>query len=83
LIIAAGTYAEAVFHNYTEPIRTWQTVLALVSFVVCPPQLLFTMCIDCEVIGWDGFAMYAIIAVLNAGLYALIGYIFASARKPA
>jgi hypothetical protein len=31
------------------------------------------MCIDCEVIGWDGFIMYSIVAVLNAALYALVG----------
>ena len=45
------------------------------------PELIFVMCIDCEVIGWDGFIMYSIIGVLNVALYALVGAAVAFTRQ--
>ena len=73
LAIAGACYAFAVFHDYTKPMNARESALVTASLILCPPQLLFTFCIDCEVIGWDGFVMYSIIGVLNAALYSVIG----------
>jgi hypothetical protein len=53
----------------------------LVSLILCPPQLLFAFCIDCEVIGWDGLVQYAIVGFFNAALYAVVGAIFVSLKR--
>ena len=55
--------------------------LMTVSVILCPTQLIFVMCIDCEVIGWDGFILYSIIGGLNVALYALVGAAFAAMRQ--
>lgn len=55
--------------------------LLATSMIFCPPQLLFTFCIDCEVIGWNGFAIYSVIAVLNIALYALVGTLVFGPRE--
>jgi len=38
-------------------------------------------CIDCEVMGWDGFIMYAIVAALNAAFYVAIEAAVVGLRK--
>jgi hypothetical protein len=76
LAIAGAWYAYAAFHDYTKPLNGFDSALILVSAILCPPQLLFAFCIDCEVGGWDGFIMYSIIGVLNAALYAIIALPF-------
>ncbi len=81
LTIAALSYAYAAFDDYTKPMNGLRFAVWTVSMILCPPQLLFTFCIDCEVIGWDGFIMFSIIGVLNTALYALIGFIVVSWRK--
>jgi hypothetical protein len=73
LAIAAICYAYAAFYDYTKPMNGFDFALVAISMVLCPPQLLFGFCIDCEVIGRAGFIMYSIIGGLNATLYALIG----------
>lgn len=65
----------AAFYDYTKPTNGYDVALTAISVILCPTQLLFDFCIDCEVIGLDGFIMYSIIGVLNAALYALVGFI--------
>jgi hypothetical protein len=77
LATAAASYAYAVFHDSSKPL----SVLDVVSVIVCPPQFIFAMCIDCEVTGWDGFTTYSIIGALNMALYAVIGKIVSYSRK--
>jgi hypothetical protein len=55
--------------------------LAVLSVILCPAQLFFAFCIDCEVIGRGGFIMYSIIGVLNMPIYAVIGALVVSLRK--
>jgi hypothetical protein len=55
--------------------------LWMISMILCPPQLLFVLCIDCEVIGMGGFIMYSIIGVLNAALYAILGSVLLGLRR--
>lgn len=81
LAIAALSYVYAAFYDYTKPMNRLDFAFVVISIVLCPPQLLFGFCIDCEVIGRAGFIMYSVIGVLNATLYALIGYIVVSLRK--
>ena len=81
LVIAAAAYAYAAFYNYGKPTNAFDIAMMFVSVILCPPQLIFAMCLDCEVIGWDGFTMYSIIGVLNAALYAIIGKIVSYSRK--
>jgi hypothetical protein len=73
LAIAGACYADAAFFDYSKPMNGFDFARLTMSMLLCPPQLLFTFCIDCEVIGWDGFVLYSIIGVLNAVLYAAIG----------
>lgn len=81
LAIAGACYAYATFYDYSKPTNVFDVALMIVSMVLCPPQLLFAFCIDCEVIGWGGFTMYSIVGVLNAALYTVIGTLVVGLRK--
>ena len=81
LTIAGLAYAYAAFYDYTKPMNGLKAGLFAVSAILCPAQLLFAFCIDCEVIGWNGFFMYSIIAVLNVALYTVIGALVVGRRK--
>ena len=71
--IAGACYTLAVFSDYTKAMNGLESTAVTVSLILCPAQLLFTFCIDCEAIGWGGFIMHSIIGVLNALLYSVIG----------
>jgi len=81
LAIAGASYGYAAFYDYAKPMNGRDAAAMLVSLILCPPQLIFAFCIDCEVIGWDGLIQYAIIGFFNAALYALIGTIFVALRR--
>ena len=81
LAVAGASYAYAVFDDYTKPMNGFRFVLWTISMILCPPQFLFVLCIDCEVIGTGGAIMYSIVGVLNAALYAVIGAIFLRLRR--
>jgi hypothetical protein len=81
LAIAAICYAHAAFYDYTKPMNGLRFALVGLSMILCPPQLLFAACIDCEVIGRGGFIMYSIVGVLNTALYAAIGSVVVCLRK--
>jgi hypothetical protein len=81
LAIAGASYGYWTFYDYTKPMNGIRFVVATISMILCPPQLLFTFCIDCEVIGWGGFIMYSVIGVLNAALYSVIGALVVGLRK--
>jgi len=81
LVIAAAPYGAAAFDDYTKPMTGLRLAFWTLSMILCPPQFLFVLCIDCEVIGMDGFIMYSIIGVLNAALYAVIGAAFVGLRR--
>jgi len=81
LAVAGISYAYSAFYDYSKPMNGWRFAVAAVSIIVCPTQLVFAGCIDCEVIGWGGFVMYSIIGILNAALYAVIGLVVVSSRK--
>ena len=81
LAIAGASNVYAAFYDYTKPMSGRDAEVMLVSLILCPPQLIFAFCIDCEVIGWGGLMQYAIIGFLNAVLYAAIGAIFVAIRR--
>jgi hypothetical protein len=81
LAIAALCYAYAASYDYTKPTNGFDLALMVVSAILCPAQLFFAFCIDCEVFGWDGFVMYSIIGVLNMAIYAVVGGIVVSLQK--
>jgi len=81
LLAAAGVYAYNALHDPTKPLNSTDDAINVASFVFCPPTLLLVACIDCEATGWDGFATFSIIGLLNAGLYAIIGIVVAASRK--
>jgi hypothetical protein len=84
LAIAAGAcYLYAAFYDYSKPMNGADATIGIISVILCPPQLLFGFCIDCEVIGFGGVIMYSIIGILNAALYALIGFMVLKLRKGA
>ncbi len=60
LAITGACYADAAFRDYTKPMNGLESAVATASLILCPPQLLFTFCIDCEAIGRGGFIMYSI-----------------------
>jgi hypothetical protein len=80
LATAGAAYAYAAFFDYTKPIAGPELVAWLISVILCPPQLIFATCIDCEVVGRNGFVMYSIVGILNTILYALIGYTVVTLR---
>jgi hypothetical protein len=81
LVAAGASYAYAAFSNYSKPMNVFDFALITVCVILCPTQLVFVMCIDCEVIGWDGFILYSIIGALNVALYGLVGSAVAHLRQ--
>jgi hypothetical protein len=81
LAMAALSYGYAAFHDYTKPMNVFDLALIAVSVILCPTQLIFAFCMDCEVIGRDGFIMYSIIGALNVALYSVIGAVVVGLRK--
>jgi len=79
-VIAGVCYMEDILRDYTQPMTWLRMAGFLLSLLLCPPQLPFIFCIDCEVVGWSGLVMYTFIGGLNAGLYALIGVLLTSRR---
>ena len=67
--IASVCYAFAATHDYSKPWTGLDSALLLVSIVLCPPQLIFAFCIDCEVVGWNGVIQYVIIGFFNVALW--------------
>lgn len=81
LVIAAASYGAAAFDDYTKQMTGFRLAFWTISMALCPPQLLFVLCIDCEVSGMGGFIMYSIIGVLNVALYAVVGSAFVGLRR--
>jgi hypothetical protein len=75
------SYAYAAFCDYTKPLNGLSLALSVLSVILCPAQLFFAFCIDCEVIGRGGFIMYSIIGVLNMPIYAVFGALVVGLRK--
>jgi len=80
-LVATALYLYSSVFDYTKPLTTFDAVVGLASFIVCPPQLLFVLCIDCEVGGISGAVMYSLIALMNAALYSAIGVLVLRLRK--
>jgi hypothetical protein len=68
LAVAGVCYAFAALHDYSKPWTGLDSALTLLSVIVCPPQLILAFCIDCEVIGWDGFVQYAVIGFFGSSI---------------
>jgi hypothetical protein len=83
LAMSALSYAYAAFRNYSKPMNGLDFAATTVSVVLCPAQLLFAMCIDCEAIGSDGFILYSIIGVINMAIYAVVGVFVSLGRGQA
>jgi hypothetical protein len=81
LAVAALCYLHAVLLDYTKPMNWLDTIIVPISVILCPAQLIFAGCIDCEATGWDGFIMYSIIGTLNAVIYMLVGFLLVALRK--
>jgi nitrate reductase gamma subunit len=50
---------------------TFEKALGLLTIILCPPSLIAVLCIDCE--GVQQFVFSVFIALINCGLYALMG----------
>jgi len=77
LVVAGACYAYAGIYVPSKPSDFG---LLVVSLIVCPPQLIFVACLDCDAVGWNGLILYTIIGVLNALLYAIIGLLVVTLR---
>ena len=85
LAMGAAAYGNAALHEalheYTKPMNGLGFALTFASMILCPPQLIVVLCIDCDALGWGGLVMYSVIGILNAALYAVIGTVVVSLRK--
>jgi hypothetical protein len=72
VIIAAAIYTHYVFYDFTKPVNTVDMTVGIVEIVLCPTSLLSLLCIDCEVGTSAGLQIWAVIALLNGGLYWLL-----------
>jgi hypothetical protein len=78
LLAALGFGITSIIWAYSFSSRTFSLPLWTAFVVLCPPSLLSIPLIDVEP-GSAGFTtMWAIIGLLNAALYAIIGNIFCS-----
>jgi hypothetical protein len=76
-VVNANSWAASDSFESANPA---EMAVLLASPVVCPPSLLFAMCIDCDASGWDGFYMFSIIGGLNTALYAAFGAVIVLTR---
>ena len=83
LAIAAAIYVYVLTFDYTKPHGPKDLAIGIACFIFCPPTLLFTMCIDCEVSGWGGVFWFSIVGVLNAAIYVAIGSVVDSLKRRA
>lgn len=74
LLVAYASYAYAALHDYSKPETGLQLTLVGFALLLCPPQLIFAACIDCEVIGGLNAALYAFIGAAIVGLRSRGGY---------
>jgi hypothetical protein len=75
--IAGGFYAWWTVHDYTKPLSAVDGVVMAANLVLCPPTLIFALCIDCEYGTPAGVStQLVVVGLLNAVLYALIGGTF-------
>jgi hypothetical protein len=81
LAMAGLSYADAALRDYSKPMNGLDFAMMAASVIFCPAQLIFAACIDCEVVGRDGFIMYSIIGVLNMAMYALLGMIVSLLKR--
>ena|ERR1700739_5015119 len=81
VVMTAIVYACESLVDFSAPPGRFDIPLAVLALVLCPPQLLFAWCIDCEVTGWGGLIVFSIVGSLNAGLYAIYGLILVALRK--
>jgi hypothetical protein len=54
LAMAVLSYVYAAVYDYTKPTNGLDVAVQVAFLILCPAQLLFAFCIDCEVIGRDG-----------------------------
>ena len=78
-LIGAALYAYSTFFDYTKAASN--TFAGLVTFIACPPSLLFVLCIDCEVGRVSGAVTFLVIALMNAILYTSIGFLVLRFRR--
>lgn len=71
--VSAGFYVIGMFYDYTKPPGFLDGVDFFAQLILFPPSILSLACIDCEIGTPSGLGMYAILGLLNAGLYAAIG----------
>lgn len=81
LLIAEVVYLNSVLYDYSKPVSGVQAVIGIATYILCPPTLLFMMCVDCEVDGLDGVVMFSIIGSLNAALYGLVGSLIVAGKN--
>ena len=79
ILVGAALYAYSAFFDYTK--ATPNALAGLVTFVACPPSLLFVLCTNCEVGGASGAVTFLVIALMNAVLYAAIGFLVLRFRR--
>lgn len=76
--VTAFFYLIGTYHDYMKPFTRLDAVLGLANLVLCPPALLFAWCIDCEYGIPAGLVTnLMIVGLLNAWLYATIGFFIA------
>jgi hypothetical protein len=83
LVIAGAVFVYALSFDYTKPLAPKDSAIGIAWFILCPPTLLFAMCIDCEVSGWGGVVIFSIVGALNAGIYGAIGSVVDSLKRKA
>lgn len=82
VVVAASIYTHYVFYDFTKPATAVDVTLGIAEIMLCPPSLLSAPCIDCEVGTSAGLQIWSIIALLNGGLYWLLGA-YAKRRRAA
>jgi hypothetical protein len=81
VIITAAIYTHYLFFDFTKPANAVDIGFGTAEVLLCPPSLLFLLCIDCEVGTISGLQMWSLIALLNGGLYWLIAALLRALRR--
>src|SRR6266852_1936202 len=79
LAIAAGVYAYCAF--FTARTTDLDILVGEVSLILCPPSLLCLWYCRRDIVTGPAAAIWSVVGIMNAALYALIGAAYVGLRK--
>lgn len=73
LATTVALYVSIPYTNYIKPSKVTETFLGIMAACLCPPGLLSIAFFDIEPYSAAGATLWCVIALINTGLYTIVG----------